>query len=223
MSENAATWFMMGLDVVMVVYTLWVISLTKPNARLHFGIGLVALTWLILLHGCVSSKSVFPAAISGAVFLVFIFAFVGMVGAALFLFPPVRRFLLDLNQEQLLLFQGIRVFFGAGFLMQASFGNLPVMFGILDGWTHIAAGFFGLIAAFSVAAGVDGVRRAWFANVFGLVDILVVAGSLALFLLPEITPHHSMMYAVFFPAPLWLWFHLLSLWKLVYDRNMTPS
>jgi hypothetical protein len=99
--------------------------------------------------------------------------------------------------------------------MMASLGNLPTTFGILDGWTHISAGFLGLIAAFALARGADGARRAWFANIFGLADILVVASTLSLLLLPTLTPHHSMMYAVFLPAPLWLWFHLVSIWKLL--------
>jgi len=99
--------------------------------------------------------------------------------------------------------------------MQASTGVLPQTFGILDGYAHIGAGFFGLIAAFSIAAGVQGARRAWFANIFGLLDILDVASSLALILLRKIGPHHPMMYAVFLPAPLWLWFHLISIWKLL--------
>ncbi|MBK9219772.1 MAG: hypothetical protein IPL70_16070 [Uliginosibacterium sp.] len=38
-----------------------------------------------------------------------------------------------------MLLQGIRVFFGATFLMQAS-EVLPQTFGILDGFTHIGAG-----------------------------------------------------------------------------------
>ena len=106
--------------------------------------------------------------------------------------------------------------------MQASLGVLPTEFGIVDGLTHIGARFFGLIAAFSLAAGVEGARRAWFANIFGLMDILIVASSLALVLLPDIGPHHSMMYAVFLPAPLWLWFHIVSIWKLVRDRHTRP-
>jgi len=173
------------------------------------------LLWLAVLHVGLSSQSIFAQDISGIAFLAVIFAGVGAVGAVLLLIPPLRGLLLGLEQSQLMLLQGIRVFFGATFLMQASTGVLPQTFGILDGYTHIGAGFFGLIAAFSVAAGVQGKRRVWFANIFGLVDILVVASSLALVLLPEIGPHHPMMYAVFLPAPLWLWFHLVSIWKLV--------
>jgi hypothetical protein len=110
--------------------------------------------------------------------------------------------------------QGVRIFFGAGFLMQAAQGQLPQTFGIIDGWTHITAGFLGLATAFTVSKQLYGKSRIIFANLFGLTDILIVASSLALILLPELRPHHIMMYAVFLPAPLWLWFHLVSLWKL---------
>lgn len=223
MSESASAWFMIGLDFVMVIYTLWVLSLATSSAKLRIGIGAAMVAWLALLHLGLSTKSVFPADISGVAFLMIIVLFVGVVGVALFVFAPVRRLLLDLDQQQLLLLQGIRVFFGATFLMQASIGVLPTGFGIVDGFTHIGAGFFGLIAAFSLAAGVEGARRAWFANMFGLVDILVVASSLALVLLPDVGPYHSMMYAVFLPAPLWLWFHLMSIWKLVRDRTSIPQ
>jgi hypothetical protein len=162
-----------------------------------------------------SSESLFPKDISGIAFLLIIFAGVGLVGAVLFLIPSIRKLLLGLDQRQLMLLQGIRVWFGGTFLMFASLGVLPQGFGIIDGFTHIGAGFFGLIAAFSVATGVEGNRRAWFANLFGLTDILIVASTLALILLPQIGPHHAMMYAVFLPAPLWLWFHLVSIWKLL--------
>lgn len=223
MSESASAWFMIGLNMVMVVYTLWVLSLGKSATRLRIGIGAAMVAWLGLLHLGLSTKSIFPADISGVVFLMIIFLFVGVVGVVLFVFTPVRRLLLDLDQKQLLLLQGIRVFFGATFLMQASLGILPTGFGIVDGFTHIGAGFFGLVAAFVLAAGVDGPRRAWFANMFGLMDILIVASSLALVLLPDIGPYHSMMYAVFLPAPLWLWFHIVSIWKLVRDRHTTSQ
>jgi len=215
MSEISPTWTMIGLDILMIIYTLWALSLAKPLGGKRYVIGISMLLWLAVLHVGLSSQSIFAHDVSGIAFLVIIFAAVGAVGALLLLISSVRELLLGLDQGQLMLLQGIRVFFGATFLMQASTGVLPQTFGILDGYTHIGAGFFGLIAAFSVAAGVQGRRRVWFANIFGLVDILVVASSLALVLLPEIGPHHPMMYAVFLPAPLWLWFHLVSIWKLV--------
>jgi hypothetical protein len=203
----------------MILYTLWVISLNDPNGKLSIGIGTGMLIWLGLLHFGLSTQRLFPADISNINFLIVIFIAVGLVGALLLLIKPIRDKLVSLSQKQLLLLQGIRVFFGANFLMQASLGGLPQTFGILDGWTHIGAGFLGLVAAFTMAADVDGERRAWFANIFGTLDILVVASSLALMLLPTLTPFHPMMYAVFLPAPLWLWFHLVSMWKLVQSKN----
>lgn len=220
MSESQSAWFMFGLNLVMIVYTLWVLSLAKPAQTLRVGIGAMMLVWLVLLHWGLATKSIFPADISGIAFLLFIFAYVGLVGAVLFAVAPIRHLLLSLGQQHLLLFQGIRVLYGAGFLMQASMGIFPKMFGIWDGWTHIVAGFLGLVAAFSIVSGISGVQRAWFANIFGLTDILVVASSIALILLADLTPHHSIMYALFFPAPLFLWFHLISLWQLVRDRSM---
>jgi hypothetical protein len=211
--------FAIFLDLMMIIYTLWVVSLGDKNGKLSISIGLGMLTWLGLLHLCLSTKTLFPEDISGITFLIIVFIAVGAVGALLLLVKPIRSTVMALTQRQLLLLQGIRVFFGANFLMQASTGGLPLTFGILDGWTHIAAGFLGLIAAFTLATNANGERRAWFANLFGVADILVVASTLSLLLLPTLTPHHPMMYAVFLPAPLWLWFHLISMYKLFQHKN----
>lgn len=214
MSATMSAWFMIGLDSLMIVYTLWVLS-RNNNSKILMGVGAALLAWLTTLHLGLSTKSIFPEDISGIAFLIIIFIAVAMVGLLLLAVPPVRKLVLGLSQEQLLLMQGIRVLFGATFLMQASLGSMPLAFGIVDGWTHISAGFFGLIAAFSIATGNNGVRRAWFANIFGLSDILIVASTLSLVILSDITPHGSMMYAVFLPAPLWLWFHVVSISKLI--------
>lgn len=221
MSFISTNEFMVGLDLLMITYTLWVHSLSNSN-KFHYGIGVGLFGWLFLLHLGLSTKSIFPEDISGLSFLIIIFVAVGIVGLLLFFVPMVKKIVLGLSQQQLLLMQGIRVFFGASFLMQASLGNMPLIFGIIDGWTHIAAGFFGLIAAFSMESDTDAIRRAWFANIFGLLDILIVASTLSLVILHDITPHGSMMYAVFLPAPLWLWFHLISIWKLMKKDEINP-
>lgn len=221
MSNLSPVWTLISLDVLMIVYTLWSLSNARPLGKLGPIITVAMLGWLAVLHGGLAHQSLFPKDISGIAFLIVIFVAVGVVGAVLLLVPPIRRLLFGLDQQQLLLLQGVRVFFGATFLMHAALGVLPLAFGIVDGLTHIGAGFFGLIAAFSLATGVDGERRAWFANLFGLADILIVATTLALVLLPEIGPHHPMMYAVFLPAPLWLWFHVISIIKLVRRENVS--
>jgi hypothetical protein len=212
------------IEIRVVIYTLWTLSLFRPVGSKSAAIGLTLPAWLAMLYWCLSGRYRFPADISGGAFLLVIFLAVGAVGALLLVVAPVCHLLLGLDQRQLLLLQGIRVFFGAAFLIQAGTGVIPQAFGIVDGFTHIGAGFFGLIGAFSVAVGMQGERRAWFANLFGLADILIVAGSLALVLLPRIGPHHSMMYALCLPAPLWLWFHLISIWKLLrHERQPLPA
>lgn len=213
MSANFYVVSAIALDLFMIVYTLWVLSLNQQG-KMPWGIGIGLLMWLAVLHLGLSNHLLFSPQISGIAFLFIIVAGVGLVGAILFSIKSIRTRLLELTQEQLLLLQGIRVFFGAGFLMQAAQGHIPLVFGVIDGWTHITAGFLGLAAAFTVSKKLYGNSRILFANLFGLADILIVASSIALILLPELTPHHTMMYAVFLPAPLWLWFHLISLWKL---------
>lgn len=210
----ASPGLMIGLDILMIIYTLWALSLSNNN-RFHLNIGLALLTWLIALHYGLSTRSFFAEDVSGPAFLVFIVIAVGGVGFLLLGIPAIRKLLLSLTQQQLLLLQGIRVFFGAAFLTQASIGVIPLAFGIIDGWSHVTAGFLGLAAAFCCSINANSDRRAWFANIWGLVDILVVASTLSLLILRDITPHGSMMYAVFLPAPLWLWFHLISIYKLL--------
>ena len=211
----SSTWLMVGLDLTMIAYSTWVLGQAGVSRRQQTTVvgGLVA--WLAALHLGLSTAAIFPAAISGPAFLGVIFAAVGGVGALLFGLPPLRRLLFGIDQNSLMMFQGIRVLFGATFLMWASVGVLPQTFGVIDGYTHIGAGFFGLLAATQKR----GTRAIWFANLFGLTDILIVASTLALVLLPELGPHHPMMYAVFLPAPLWLWFHVVSIHKLLVAQS----
>ena len=209
---------MLALDALFVVYTLWALSLYRPLGKFAIGIAAALFGWLAVLYGVLSTGALFPANISGIAFYAAILAGVAATGALVFGVRPIRELLFGLDQHQLMLLQGVRVYFGATFLIQGGLGILPSTFGLIDGLTHISAGFFALIAAFSLAAGVAGQRRAWFANAFGLGDILIVATSLAFVLLPDIGPHHPMMYAVFLPAPFWLWFHVVSIWKLVEEK-----
>ncbi len=218
MSSNFFVLSAIALNVFMIVYTLWVLSL-NTSGKMPWSIGAALFVWLCGLHLFIHHQLLFPQSISGIAFLMIIFAAVGLVGLALLLTPAIRKRLLGLTQEQLMLMQGIRVFFGAGFLMQAAQSHIPLTFGVIDGFTHITAGFLGLIAAFTASKKLYGNSRILFANIFGLADILIVASSIALILLPELGPHHTMMYAVFLPAPLWLWFHIISLWKLLNDKH----
>ncbi|MEM6818163.1 MAG: hypothetical protein AAF578_05195 [Pseudomonadota bacterium] len=212
---------MLTLDALMVIYTLWVLSLNRETniARGPIAIGMFG--WMAVLYGIFSTQSLFPENISSVAFYVAILVGVGAIGAFLLGVRAVRECVLAMDQRQLMMFQGIRVYFGAAFLIQGGLGLLPASFGLIDGLTHISAGFFALVAAFAVSTGIKGRRHTWFANAFGLGDILIVATSLAFVLLEEIGPHHPMMYAVFLPAPLWLWAHVVSIYKLTVERGET--
>ncbi len=210
---------MLVLDSLMVIFTVWVLSL-NPATRRARGVAAAGLFgWLALLHLVITTQSLLPPDISGIAFYSVVLTGVALVGALLFGVKPIRDVVLAMNQRQLMMIQGIRVYFGATFLIQGGLGVLPATFGLIDGLSHVSAGFFGLVAAFIVAAGTQRHRATWFANAFGLGDILVVATSLAFVLLKDIGPHHPMMYAVFLPAPFWLWAHVVSIYKLLTDRR----
>lgn len=209
---------MILLDLAAVGFTAWVVRRGGGSARVVTGAVLALCAWLAVLHGIIATRSLIPADISGLAFLGVIFAGVGVFGLGIFA-TPVGRTLMNLRQEDLMLAQGVRVFFGAGFLLQAAIGLLPETFGIIDGFSHVTAGFLGLIAAVIAARDPNATRMVLCANAFGLIDILVVASSIALILLPEMTPYHPMMYAVFLPAPIWLWLHVVSLAKLAAARR----
>lgn len=206
---------MLLLDGLMIAWTWWVLS-RNPATRAIRGAAVVVLTaWLGVLYVVLAVTRPFPAGLTSVAFYAIVLLGVAAIGALLLGTAAVRHRMLALDQRQLMLFQGIRVYFGAAFLVQGGLGILPATFGVIDGLSHITAGFLGLIGAIAVSTSAMSTRRIWLANVFGLADILVVATTLAFVLLPQIGPHHPMMYAVFLPAPLWLWAHIVSIAKLL--------
>lgn len=212
--ELGSTGVALALNLINIGYVAWVLGASDATRRWRLPVVLVMLAWLGALHVGLSRQALFPAAISGPAFLAVIVVGVGAVAALLFL-TPVRGLTRALSLAQLQSLQGIRVWFGTAFLVWAVLGVLPTTFGVIDGVTHVGAGFLGLMAAIACAAGAAARTRVWFANLFGLLDILTVAATLALVLLPQIGAHHPMMYAVFLPAPLWLCLHLVSIERLL--------
>lgn len=206
---------MLALDGLMIVWTYWVLSRNVATRDVR-GPAVATLTaWLGLLYVVFAVAKPLPEDLTGIAFFALVLVGVAAVGGVLLGFQGLRRRILVLDQPQLMLLQGVRVYFGANFLIQGGLGVLPATFGLIDGLSHITAGVLGLVAAMAVSTSVVSTRRIWLANAFGLADILVVASTLAFVLLPQIGPHHPMMYAVFLPAPLWLWAHLVSIYKLL--------
>ncbi|MBX9756237.1 MAG: hypothetical protein K2X80_15880, partial [Pseudomonadaceae bacterium] len=72
MANIFPAWIMLGLDVLMIIYTLWVLSIFKPIGKLGVGITAGMLIWLGALHLGLSSESLFPKEVSGIAFLLII-------------------------------------------------------------------------------------------------------------------------------------------------------
>ncbi len=219
MTLNQAAWVALGLDAAMLIYTLVVFMRGGMRRQTAVVVGVVGAIWLVLLRMLLSKDEPFPEDISGLSFFTLVLIGVGLFGAALLGPRALRTSLVKMDQTWLLAPQGIRVFFGATFLLWADDDILPKTFGAIDGLTHITAGILGLAAAQAIHANRDSKRLAWVANVFGLGDILIVASSIAFVLLDDIGPHHPMMYAVFAPAPVWFWLHVVSIYRLAVDAE----
>lgn len=205
MVENSRV-VMLGLDVVALVTTLALFRVRGVRWRGLAITGALALGWLLLMHA-LARDSLVPEQLSTPAFLGLVVLGVAVAGGLLWFAKGAVALLTDAD---LLRLQGVRLLFGATFFIQALVGALPRQFGLIDGVTHMLAGALGLWAARSSLRG-----AAWLANLFGIVDIVVVLSTLSVVLLPEITARHPMMYAVFGPAPFWAWWHVLSLGRLL--------
>lgn len=219
MTLDQAAWLVLGLDAAMLVFTLALFVAGGMDRQTAAAVGGVGIVWLGVLRALLSNDLPFPEDISGVAFFGVVLVGVGLVGVLLIGPSGLRRTLGQMEQTWLLAAQGIRVFFGATFLLWAGEEILPRTFGIIDGFTHVTAGFLGLLAAWAAGRRPDAKVLPWTANLFGLGDILVVATSIALVLLGDIGPHHPMMYAVFAPAPVWLWLHVVSISRSVSGRR----
>lgn len=107
------------------------------------------------------------------------------------------------------------MFFGAGFLIEGVLGQMPQGFSIVDGFFHITSAFLALKSGLLWAQRKNNKGEIWFANIFGLTDIVIVALGIPFSLLASVGPNHNMMYAAFFATPLFVLFHIFSLAKLM--------
>ena len=178
---------------------------TMEMAFMIFGSWLLA---TLLLFG---NNTVLPNDISSFALFSIILVGVGLAGLVL---SPLFKALIALPQEFLLLPQAFRMFFGAGFIIEAVFGIIPAGYGAVDGILHIATAFLATTLAIYVARGAKVTKSLVLVNLFGLLDIVVVAAGIAFFILGDIGIEHNVFYAVFFAAPIFIWLHLISLYKV---------
>ena len=190
---------------------------TEPKTQ-KIAFGIFGLWWVatLLLFG---NNSVLPNDISSMALFTIILIGIALVGVIL---SPLFKALLALPQEFLLLPQAFRMFFGAGFLVEAVFGIIPQGYGAVDGVLHIVTAFLATTLAIYVARGAKVSKSLVMVNLFGLLDIVIVAYGIAFFILSDIGTEHNVFYAVFFAAPIFIWLHLISLYK-VYMESKTKG
>jgi len=172
-----------------------------------------------LLFWRLNGDGLFPSDISSISFCLFLFGWVGLLCLLVSFIKPIREIMLKLSLESLLLPQGLRMFFGAGFLIEGVLGQLPKGFSIVDGIFHILSAFLALKSGLLYAQRKDNLGEVWFANLFGLTDIVIVALGIPFALIAKVGPNHNMMYAAFFAAPIFVVFHFMSIWKLARERK----
>ena len=111
-----------------------------------------------------ANKNLFDENISSINFTFILFGFVGFICTLISVYSSIRNKLLDLSYELLLLPQGLRVFFGAGFLIEGVLGQIPKNFSILDGIFHIISAFLALKAGLLYSKKKENLFDIWFAN-----------------------------------------------------------
>ena len=204
----------MNLALVFTVLKMLKYNHTEPKTQqIAFGIFGVWFVATLFLFG---KNSVIPSDISSLMLFIIILLGVGLVGLIL---SPIMKALVTLPQEFLLLPQAFRMFFGAGFIVEAVFGIIPAGYGTVDGILHIATAFLATTLAIYVARGAKVTRSLIMVNIFGLLDIVIVAGGIAFFILKDIGTDHNVFYAVFFAALIFIWLHLISLYKVYVEST----
>ncbi len=207
-------------DLVLAGFSIETLKRGNASNNTRFATVLVFILWIAFLVLQLSANNLFSKDISELTFCFILFGFVGAVCAVMMIFSDLRDTLLELPYDLLLLPQGLRVFFGAGFLIEGVLGFMPKTFSIMDGIFHITSAFLALKSGLLYARGQKNIKEVWFANLFGLTDIVIVALGISFVLLNDVGPNHNMMYAAFFAAPIFVAFHFISLIKLTKElRN----
>ncbi len=220
-SDLANTSYILTFDLLLTSLLLWCLGKLGASRRRIIVVGSIGVGWLAFLLWMFGGHNLIPADIGGPAFFALLLGGVVLV-AGLFFATAIGGNFMRGGHEWLLVPQGMRAFFGTGFLIQGTLGTMPVSFAIADGLTHITAAILALWTAWMLGKGYAGARILWFTNLFGLLDIVVVAAGIAFVLLPKVGPYHNMMYAAFFAAPLFIALHLLSLSRLLSVSRAIP-
>ena len=186
--------------------------LLKEQVSKHrvFLAGVFISAMLLLAAVQIKFGIVLPGDMNGVVYFMMILLLVGVYGILMY-FSPLRVAFVNLSTDSSLALQGLRVLFGANFLIQGAFGVLPLGAGLVHGIMHVLTGVLCLYAALVFLQSKPARNFILVANLFGIIDILVTAFDISFVSFEAMGLRHGINYAVFFAAPLYFWLHIFSI------------
>lgn len=215
----ATTYWVIGVNIIFLFATLWLLKIGRASQTTKWVFGLISVAWLFFIHFVFSNKALIPIDISGGAMYAFTLSSAALV-LAVFYFSPLKKVFDTIPQEYIQIVQGLRVFVACGFLMEGVLHVIPAWFSIMDGFFHVTTGFLSLIAAFAVSKNDKSKNNLlWMANIVGLLDIVTILTSMCFLVWKDLGAFHNMQYVVFFTAVLLLWFHFVSISKLIKAKN----
>ena len=211
----ATTYWVIGVNISFLFATLWLLKIGRASQTTKWVFGLISFAWIIFIHAVFSNKTLIPIDISGGAMYAFTLSSAALV-LAVFYFSPIKKVFDNIPQEYIQIVQGLRVFVACGFLMEGVLHVIPTWFSIMDGFFHVTTGFLSLLAAFAVAKNNKSQNKLlWMANIVGLLDIVIILTSMCFLVWKDLGAFHNMQYVVFYAAVLLLWFHFVSISKLL--------
>jgi hypothetical protein len=215
----ATTYWVIGVNFTFLLATLWLLKIGKATATTKNIFGFVSLVWIIFIHIFFSKKLLIPIDISGIAFYVLTLSSATLV-LTFFYFSPLKKVFENISQDNIQIVQGLRVFVASGFLMEGVLNVIPAWFSIMDGFLHVTSGFLALIAAIAVLKNQTNKNQLlWLANIVGVADIVIIVTSISLVVWNDLGAFHNMQYVVFYTGVLLLWFHFVSISKLIKSNN----
>lgn len=211
----ATTYWVIGVNLSFLFATTWLLKRGLATPTVKWSFGMASAVWILVLHVVLSNKLMIPSDITGTAFYALTLVSATLV-LTLFYFSPLKKVFDFIPQEYIQMVQGLRVFVASGFLMEGVLDVIPAWFSIMDGFLHVTSGFLALIASIAVIKNHRSkTQLLWLANIVGVLDIVIIVSSICFVVWEDIGAFHNMQYVVFYTGVLLLWFHFVSISKLI--------
>jgi hypothetical protein len=211
----ATTYWVIGVNIIFLFATLWLLKMGRATQTTKWVFGLISIAWIIFIHFVFSNKLLIPIDISGGAFYALTLSSATLV-LVVFYFSPLKKVFDNISQENIQIVQGLRVFVASGFLMEGVLQVIPAWFSIMDGFLHVSSGFLALLASIAVVKNQTSKNQLlWLSNIVGVLDIVIIVTSISFVVWEDLGAFHNMQYVVFYTGVLLLWFHFVSISKLI--------